>query len=262
LKLENVVKKPTDIGANRTGIDASPIDSKETIEGALNPTVPALETAGDTVLLASERMSWCEQADPVGTMPPPGTIKGAMKTMAERLKGNNANVFLDKLGERLAFERTGVRLYEALLCKLAGASVHEGGPTRDELIHIRDEELEHFGLLNEVLKSLGGDPTAMTPCADISGVASSGVLKVLTDPRSTLTQCLEAILIIELTDNEAWLTLADLADSFGLGETAERFRTALAQEEEHLARVRTWLNRSVTGQAGVEMQEPQPAERP
>jgi rubrerythrin len=254
------MKDPTDMGMNRTGIKASPIDSQKTIDGAFDIEDPRLETPGDNAGLALERMKWNEEADPVGTMPLPGSVTGAVKTAVHMLKGKNANVFLDKLGERLAYERSGVRLYEALLAKLGAASVHAEGPKREELIRIRDEELEHFGMLREVIEALGGDATAMTPCADLTGVASSGILKVLTDPRSTLTQCLEMILIIELTDNEAWLTLADLAESFGQTEISERFRTALAQEEEHLARVRYWLDLRIKGQAGVEAEaSPPPA---
>jgi len=185
------VKKPTDIGMNRTGIKASPVDSKKTIEGAQQSK---LVDPGDATALADERIEWSNAAEPVGTMPPPGSVKGVLKTVMEKLKGNEPNVFLDKIGERIAFERTGVRLYDALLCKLSAAHLHEGGPTREEVEQIREEELQHFMLLTETMESLGGDPTAMTPCADITAVASSGILKVLADPRTTLTQCLDAIL--------------------------------------------------------------------
>jgi len=249
------VKKPTDIGTNRTGIKASPLDSKKTLEGARDSK---LVDPGDAGMLADERMEWSQTADPVGTMPPPGTFKGTVKTVAGKLKGNEPNVFVDKLGERLAFERTGVRLYEALLCKLAAANVHEGGPTREEIEHIRDEELQHFKILKESIESLGGDPTTMTPCADITAVASSGILKVLSDPRSTLTQCLEAILIAELTDNDAWVMLTNLADGLGKADLAERFRQAMSEEEEHLMLVRTWVSAGVNGQAGIVPTPPQP----
>jgi len=253
------VKKPTDIGMNRTGIQASPVDAKKTIEGARQSK---LVDPGDSTLLAEERMEWSTTADPVGTMPPPGSVKGVLKTAMEKLKGNQPTVFLDKLGERIAFERTGVRLYDALLCKFAAADVHEGGPTREEIEEIREDELQHFLLLKEAMESLGGDPTAMTPCADVAAVASSGILKVLADARTTLTQCLDAILIAELADNDAWLALADLADGLGMNELGKRFREALAEEEEHLARVRGWINGALLGQVGIAPTRPQPPAGP
>lgn len=253
------MKKPTDIGTNRTGIKASPIESKKTLEGAQQSK---LVDPGDATALAEERAEWSNEAYPVGTMPPPGTVKGILKTAMEKLKGNEPNVFLDKLGERIAFERTGVRLYEALLCKLSAANVHEGGPTRAEIEHIRDEELQHFLLLKETMESLGGDATAMTPCADVAAVASSGILKVLADARTTLTQCLDAILVAELTDNDSWIMLVDLAEGLGMNEMGQRFRQALAEEEDHLVRVRSWINAALLGQAGITPTRPQPQARP
>jgi len=140
--------------------------------------------------------------------------------------------------------------------------VHEGGPTREEIEEIREDELQHFLLLKEAMESLGGDPTAMTPCADVAAVASSGILKVLADARTTLTQCLDAILIAELADNDAWLALADLADGLGMNELGKRFREALAEEEEHLARVRGWINGALLGQVGIAPTRPQPPAGP
>jgi rubrerythrin len=245
---EITVKKPTDLGTNRTGVLASPIDSKKTAEAAL--ATPLVDDGGP-LELALERSSWANGADPVGSMPPPTSIKGAVKTTIDMVKGHHATVFLDKLGERLAFERTGVRLYEALLIKLDAADLHEGGPTRAEVERIRNDELRHFDELREAMESLGGDPTAMTPCADVAAVAAGGVVKVLTDPRTTLSQCLDALLMVELVDNDAWVLLADLADGFGQNEMGDRFRVALADEEEHLTLVRRWVNRGVAGQAGL-----------
>lgn len=249
--------RPTDLGLNRTGIEASPLDSKKTVEGARNAgpeAGPAGAGSGDA--LTRERTAWCQNAGPVGTLPPPASIKGAVKTVLQKLKGVEPNVFLDKLGERLAFERTGVRLYEALLCKLEGATVHEGGPTRQELLDHRIEELAHFHLLEDAMRELGADPTAMTPCADIVAVASSGAVKVLADPRSTLTQCLDAMLMVELLDNDSWEVLARLAEGLRQDDLAARFRAALADEERHLRAVRRWLGAALLGQAGVQPTAP------
>jgi rubrerythrin len=164
-------------------------------------------------------------------------------------------VFLDLLGERLAFERTGTRIYEALMAKLEAADPHPAGPTRADLEEIRDEELEHFALLKQAIETLGADPTAMTPSADVIAVASHGLVEVVSDPRVTLTESLKAVLAAELVDNDSWLMLVDVAEGVGQDDLAQEFRRALAEEEDHLARVRTWLNEAVLGEAGIELEE-------
>ena len=242
------MKKPTDLGTNRTGAQASPLDSKKTAEGAVSSQ---LVDPGDAGALAEERTLWANDAAPVGTIPPPLSVTGMVKSAVEVIKGNVPTVLLDKIGERLAFERTGVRLYEALLSKLAAAELHEGGPTAAEVMRIRDDELRHFLDLKDGMEMLGADPTAMTPCADVVAVASSGVLKVLTDPRTTLSQCLESLLMVELMDNDAWATLATLAEGYGKSDLAERFRRDLADEVQHLEMVRRWVNLGTMGQAGL-----------
>jgi len=112
--------KPTDIGPNRTGIKTSPIDSKRTMQGAAESAGPM--TGLDGAALEAERVRWSRDAYPVGTVPPPGSVKGMLKSVLEALEGHKAGVFIDKLGERLAFERTGCRLYDALLAKFEGRS--------------------------------------------------------------------------------------------------------------------------------------------
>src|SRR5687768_4629779 len=104
----------TKLGKNRTGIDMSPIDSSKTLQGS-ERSMPTSE--GDEGALAAIRADYIREADPVGSVPPPSTLKGALKTGAQMLSGNRAEVLLDKLGERLAFERGGTRLYEALITK-------------------------------------------------------------------------------------------------------------------------------------------------
>ena len=154
-------------------------------------------------------------------------------------------VLLDKLSERLAFERMGTRLYDALInkCEILGES--SPGPTLADLQQIRDEELRHFLLLKRAITELGGDPTVQSPCADVTGVASLGILQVLTDPRTSVTQCLQAILTAELTDNDGWQLLINLTDTLGHSDMAKEFQSALENEEEHLKNVRGWLTEKV-----------------
>jgi len=252
------MKKPTDTGKNRTGIATSPKDSKRTIAGA--------EEGGTDVILdaseySAEKLFWSRHASPVGTMPKTTGIKGMAKNAMQMMQGHKPSVFLDKLGERLAFERSGTRLYEALVVKFDASDPHVGGPTRADLVRIRDEELAHYAIIRDAMVKLGADPTAVTPGADITGVMSLGIVQVLNDPRTTFTQCLEAILVAELADNDGWVMLASLAEELGQDEIARDFRHALVQEDEHLQSVRDWLRNALRGQVGVDRTPPQPGAR-
>jgi rubrerythrin len=240
------MQNQTMIGKNRTGLDMSPLDRGDMLEGSQR-TVPTSE--GDEGSAAAIRAEYVREADLVGSVPPPGTVKGMVQTGLQTLTGNRPQVLLDKLGERLAFERTGTRLYEALVAKcLAGA---EGGELlqMDVIERFHDEELQHFELVRSIIESLGADPTAMTPCADVVGVASLGLVQVLTDPRTTIAQCLNAILTAELTDNAGWEMLITLAESAGGSAFVQQMGEAFSAEQEHLRQVREWLEQLTAADA-------------
>lgn len=82
-------------------------------------------------------------------------------------------------------------------------------------------------------------------------LASSGLLKVITDPRTTMPQSLQALLVAELADNEGWSTLIKLAEGFDQHQMAADFRTALEAEERHLTQVRSWLSAHIQEEAGA-----------
>jgi rubrerythrin len=116
-----------------------------------------------------------------------------------------------------------------------------GGPSKADLEHIHEEEYRHFTMLQAAIEQLGGDPTAVTPAANLSATASQGIPKVIVDPRTTLLQSLEAILVAELSDNACWETLVELAQQAGENDLTQQFEQALADEQDHLRKVRTWL---------------------
>lgn len=225
-------------GGNRTGLQTSPELAQELIEGAASAT-PSSEGGVEDV--AAYRGEYIKEGFPIGSLP---SLPVAEEERAGEEETGMA-VLLDKLSERLAFERMGTRLYDALLnkCEIMGES--SPGPTLAELQQIRDEELNHFLLLNRTITELGGDPTVQSPCADVAGVASLGILQVLTDPRTSVTQCLQAMLTAELTDNDGWLLLINLADNLGYHDMVEEFQRALEHEEKHLESVRGWLTEKV-----------------
>ena len=242
------MNKPTDSGMNKTGIDMSPIDVKELLKG-VRSSKPSSE--GDAGTLMTYRTSYVKDADPIGNVPVPGTLKGAAKSGMQKLMAKKPEVLIEKLGARLAFERTGTRLYEALLGKCQARSDECRDLPMDQLQKFRDEEAQHFALLRDAIKSLGADPTAVTPGADINGMASIGLMQILTDPRTSIAQSLHAIHIAELADRDGWELLITLTQEFGQDDMAATFRGALVEEERHLATIRELMKASCMSEAGV-----------
>jgi rubrerythrin len=131
-----------------------------------------------------------------------------------------------------------------LISKFDASEPLPGGPARADLERIKSEEAAHFEMLREVMITMGGDPTALTPSADVAAVSSMGLLQVLGDPRMNLKQSLEAILVAELVDNDGWTMLIDLARTEGNEAVVRRFEQALADEQVHLSNVRRWVRGS------------------
>lgn len=226
------------LGRNRTGIKASPLDAAELAE------MHDLQlTVGRPAISAEQlRADYQRESEAVGSVPPPASLKGMVGATAQAFAGHRLHVLLDKLAERAAFERSGVRLYDALLLKasLAGDQL-PGGMHLDALQAIRDDEAAHFALLAQSIERLGGDSTAMTPCADVTGVQGLGLLQAINDPRATLAQALQTVLAAELIDVASWELLIDLAEGFGQDELVGEMRIALQHERQHEATVRGWL---------------------
>ena len=151
----------------------------------------------------------------MGSVSLPAGVKGKVQTAVKAVMGEQPTLFMDKLGERLAFERSGTRLYEALISKYDAFGSFAGGPNKADLEHICEEEYRHFMMLQAAIEQRGGDPTAVTPAANLSATASQGIPQVIVDPRTTLLQSLEAVLIAELFDNVCWETLVELAQQAG-----------------------------------------------
>lgn len=240
------------LGMNRTGIDMSPIHSKQMLH--VDEDIP-MTTDGSTTS-ASIKDYFLENADPLGSVPLPGTVKGVVKSSFKMATGKHPEVFINKLGERLAYERSGVRIYEQLIAKCLHASEDLTPDMQlpiEKLRLFRDQEEEHFDLLTDCLKKLGADPTAQTPDADASGVAALGLMKVILDPRTSISQSLQAMLSIELADNAAWELLMKLAEDMQMPDMAKEFQRALQQEDVHLRHMREWYEESVRSQAKISL---------
>ncbi len=228
------------VGTNFTGVQMSPKDNKRLLDAVneIHPDVP-----GDERGMLVERSERNEEADRIGSVPVPGSAKGMLKTSFDMMKGKSPEVFIDKLGERLAFERNGVRLYEAMIAK--ARNMDTGSDLVGVLQHIRDEEFEHMMLVHAAMEKLGADPTAQTPSADVAGVMAMGIMQVLTDPRTNVAQCMNALLTAELADNAAWELLIELAQAAGHPNIADSFVKAKTQEDDHLVKIKTLMRRDL-----------------
>jgi rubrerythrin len=193
---------------------------------------PMVEGAAQAMPSSSDTEAFfdIEHSAAAGSMPP--------STDEEELA---PALLLDKLGERLAFERTGVRLYDGALLELDASGGFYDGPSHEDLEHIRAQELEHFGLLEEAIGELGGDPTAVTPSANLVATETEGVVGVIADPRAGLPELLHALLVAELTDNAGWEQLIDVCRRSGQRDWAKQFSRCCREEVEHLESLRTWL---------------------
>lgn len=238
------MEKAAELGHNRTGTQLSPDQTEEQLKSA--DSYPP-DVQGDATSIEKARQQAYKESGPVGSVPVPGSTKGKLKSGFDKMLGNQPELLVDKLGERLAFERSGVRFYDAMLAKLK-ASDAAAADAINEIEKIRNEELAHMTIVKEAIETLGADPTAMTPCADVAGVSAMGLMQVLTDPRTNIAQCLNALLTIELTDNAAWELLIELTKEAGHPMIAEDFEDALEQENQHLVTIKSLLKDELKSQ--------------
>ena len=149
--------------------------------------------------------------------------------------------FVDKLGERLFFEKEMTTLYEALIDKYRLSPAKEQLPELNRMEQFHQEELKHFNLLSEVITLLGGDPMFKTPGAEMALITLLGPKKIVNDSGIGFLQALEVIYQLEHTDNSGWEILIELAEVNGLGEIAVEFQTALDEEKFHLLTLKQWV---------------------
>lgn len=236
------------MGHNKTPLQVHPIQAKRMLEHWQGNRERAGIPPTD---FESYHLACMESGGVVGSIPVPMGMKLLVETGVNKLKGKNQEILLDKLGERLAFERTGVRLYDSLITKLKGDEEAQKVVDLHDIEKIRNQELQHFRMLQQVVEEMGADPTGVTPSADVTGVMSLGLVQVCNDYRIDFTNSLEAILIVELTDNDSWENLIELAENFGQKKLSERCQSALAQEAEHLASVRSWIKALTKQKSGA-----------
>lgn len=223
--MKRTAENSTTPGNNHTGLAPHSRERDDMVQGAreFKPT-----SSGGPDEIARVRIAYARAGDPHGTM-------SAASVDPARLP------VLDKLGARLQFERTATRLYDALISKLDAYGSFDGGPSRAQLVEIREQEHAHALLAQDLIRGLGGDPTMVTPCASLQATASRGIVDVLVDPRTSLIDCLETILVAELADQDSWAALARSAEALGDAGMTAKITQAQQTELQHLKKLRGWL---------------------
>lgn len=227
-----------ELSHNRTGIATARELAERMLEGA-REFLPS--RGGDGREILEVRANYAKGSEPLGSIPEPTSRRASFRPASQSFRSVRPSLFIDKLGERLAFERSTGRLYQAAISKLDAFGGFNGGPCRDELEDMMRKEYEHFRLLSEVIENVGSDPTVLTPSADLYATMSRGVVDVMVDARTSFVQCLEGLLLLELVDNDGWAMLSDVAQQNGEATLARLFEAVQNKETEHLDSVRTWL---------------------
>src|SRR5262249_32101448 len=101
---------------------------------------------------------------------------------------------MEKMAARLAFARASIRLYDGLINKYDAHGSFEGGPVRGDLLEMRDQGRDHFDMLCKTLGGIGADPTGLTPSTNLHVILGQAVRDVLLDTRTSLLECLEAVM--------------------------------------------------------------------
>ncbi len=151
-----------------------------------------------------------------------------------KLAENNPTELINVLNERLCFERSGVRLYDAILAKIRLPENQRFATMLDQLLEHREQEKEHEEWLEQQIRSLGGDAHGETELSRLVEAESAGIERIVLNGDPEIPHLLHALLAAELVDNEGWVLLVNLAKKAGDRDAKREFSKRLAEEETHL----------------------------
>jgi bacterioferritin (cytochrome b1) len=174
----------------------------------------------------------------------------------DKLAQKNKEKVIDVLAERLQFERSGVKLYDAIIAKMKASQQPAFTSILDEMQEHRDQEKEHEEWLEECIRQLGGDDKKLTELAKLVTRESKGIEEVIMSD-AEIPHLLHALLAAELVDNAGWDLLVQLADEAGDAKAKREFKKRLHEEEEHLILMRDAMKRLALHEVlGERMQTP------
>ena len=161
-----------------------------------------------------------------------------------KLAGKNVGRVIDLLNERLAFERTGVRIYDRMLLRMRLSEDRDVQRMVDRMQRYRDQEREHEEWLEDQIRGLRADDHVPTEKSVLVLAETQGIERVVhRDPR--LDHDFHALLAAELADTAGWDLLVRIAHEFGDREATREFRQRHREEQEHVLFVRKVVERFV-----------------
>ena len=125
---------------NRTGIMVNPDLSAELIQGTKETT----PTSEDSDEIRVERAEYVSEAPPIGSYPVVVDGERAAESEETETPAESMALLLDKLSERLAFERQGTRLYEAFIQKVESLPIVTGAGPDDISAIARNVRVPRF----------------------------------------------------------------------------------------------------------------------
>ena len=155
----------------------------------------------------------------------------------DKLGQKNKDKVIDMLAERLQFERSGVKLYDAVIKKMQASREPAVSKMLEQMQEHRDQEKEHEEWLEECIRQLGGDDKQLTEKARLVQQESKGIEEVILKD-AEIPHLFHALLAAELVDNAGWDLLVQLADEADDNKAKREFKKRLHEEEEHLILVR------------------------
>lgn len=165
-----------------------------------------------------------------------------------KVQQHNTALLLNKLAQRLSYERANVRFYEALIFKSLAA---EQGVRRivsvDRLRQFRDEDVEHTVLLKTAIETLGADVDMWLPDAVPSQATQITMSKMLTKTHGDILQCLQSVVVFARNDADEWQMLYRLFSSMGLEKMTETFRQAWEEDQQQLTTLSAWVEQMHKG---------------
>jgi bacterioferritin (cytochrome b1) len=161
----------------------------------------------------------------------------------KRLAEKHPDKVIDLLNERLAFERSSVRIYDRILEVMRAAGDPQVLGMLDTMRQHRDEEVEHAEWLEEHIQALGGDVHRETELARLALREAQGFEEVVLGSSPELLHLFHALQAAELVDTAGWELLVELAHKADDDAALDAFELRLTEEEDHLEYIRRVIAR-------------------
>ena len=176
------MKQTATVGTNRTGVAVAPERLQEMLSG-MEEFPPSAQ--GNAQEIAQVRIAYAQLAEPPGSVPLPPTLKGKIATTVQAIKEEQFSSWTSSgSGWRSSGRaRASMKPWSRSMTPMAASRAARAGTISSTCCRNTGATM-----LQAAIEQLGGDPTAVTPSANLQATAAHGIQKVVVDPRTTLLQ--------------------------------------------------------------------------